>query len=597
MLNPDEVANLRLWLRTSDLGQANGTEIFSIENTGSVGGLFVSEEGYAPVYRSSISPTGKPAMYFPAPSTQLRQVSSAGNYNFFHDDSGYTLFVVYQFGTTPTVEQIFIDNTNLTDTNRGHAWSVTATGAIRSLLTKGSAGSSIFDFQTTETYGGANIAYFVDRYEFAVAGNDAILRVYGQDQDGAEPANLPHSTDDASRDFTIGHRGSFTNDANSFVGHYIFEIFAYAGRLAVATIEELEEYIRAEYIIVAKNAKEVIVGATPGTAWGTELALGANDGLVPKSWPDFALQADVVADTGLANFQEVGDLYLTRHRVELSVPFLLRRTGQLYNLFFNLFGEENRSGTAPNITHQAEWQSNTALFSTIAALIGGTDVVEYPSIYVRGATLAPSGDGLVDVTFDLLGDTINYSDADALTNTTTTFGNVTWITKGLAVGSEQARIRINSQSGDALDDDDSVCAINWQITLVRDVTQDFVTQCAASASTQSIGLPTTINFSNIMLEYQLAEYDDIDVFNEFKNETEFKADIEWALTIGSTNYSILLEFPRLKSEPYEAPAEPGARIPVTRRFRAIKASANPTGMATSALCRLTVVDATDADYV
>jgi len=328
--------------------------------------------------------------------------------------------------------------------------------------------------------------------------------------------------------------------------------------------------------------------------WKTAVAVASTDGIITKDIPQLAVSGDLVLDEGQAGFNELQFAELTQEVVEFSLPIRGRFTNRWWSLFSHVFGDDTISGAGPYV-HTMNWQQDASKYGTLAWEVNNTDIFEIPSAKPTGVTIAPDGEGFVDFTFDMMGDTVNSETDDSLTNKAAAFDAVTWVSQVNPITSEALRLRINGQADGALDSSDDVAAVNWSLSIKRTVEGDRVSAGVNTGAEKSIAQPVRSGYTEITLEIELADYSDVTLFKDFKAGTEYKCELYWAKA--STNFVVQIELGKLIPMAPDGAITGGDRVPLTRKFRCFKPASTPTGMATANIIHAIITDDHATSYV
>lgn len=349
---------------------------------------------------------------------------------------------------------------------------------------------------------------------------------------------------------------------------------------------------------MARLGSETIVAATTASSWGAAIpsdTVGANTGIIPKEFPMLSVGGDPVFDEGIANLGELQYADLLEETVEGSIAFTMRRSGAEWQLWANLFGDDTVTGSNP-YTHTFNWQTSAALLHHMAMEVNNADIVCIPAMVVTGATIAPSGDGRTDITYNFIGDTLDAADDGSLQDTGTEFDAVTYITKALVAPSAECRIRLNAQAGGALGSSDELNVVNYNLQVNRNYSNERGTIGASNGLERQILQPVRAGYSEVMLTLEFADYASISRFQDFSSQTQYKADLYWAKTVGATAYSFLIELGALIPLAPSGSVVGGERVPLTWNFKAVQPQSTPTGMATSNIIHSVLVDAFSTTY-
>lgn len=350
---------------------------------------------------------------------------------------------------------------------------------------------------------------------------------------------------------------------------------------------------------MSSTGQHTIVGVVLGSTWRTGAQLAALDGFIPLSIDPITLQGDPIEEVGIGNFDELPAMDLIAVEANPTIVANLRREGAIWKFMANLFGDDTVSGPSGNVfTHTFNWQQRSTLIHTMAMEIGDADIWEWPSLKVVAAIIEGDGEGWVGITFETIGSTINI--AGDGTNVSGDFDNVTYDTKVKKIKLKSTRIRINGQSGGALGSSDEQNVSNWRLEIRRPYEREDLILAATDGTETQTDEPIQEGVSMVKLSLTYKDYDkeanDNSLFDDLKDETEYKADIDMAITIGSDAHDLLTQLPRLRSLPQESSIDGAGRVTLTRHFRALDAAASPTGMTINTLVHMINQDVVTLAY-
>ncbi len=346
---------------------------------------------------------------------------------------------------------------------------------------------------------------------------------------------------------------------------------------------------------MGRTDRETIVALGNTTTWGTAGTVGALTGIIPAGLPRITLDGTVVPDKGIANWVELQYQDMIAHLVETTWNIPVRREGAQWLFWAHLFGDDTKTGASTPWTHTFNWLSESALFTTMAAEINNADIIEWQTIKTMAINVEPDGEGFLNHVVNIRGDTINIA-GDA-TSDGTAFDAVTYKTKTLRVPFRETKVRINAQGGAALapGGGDDVQVNNFSLAINRNLVPEEVTRGASTGVEYQIEQPLQTDYSTIIFGFDVRDYTTIALLDDFKDQTQYKADLNWAKTV-TTAFTHLIELGALAPIPAEAAIEAGQRIPLTRNFQALQPQSTPTGMATGNIIHSTLVDNNDVTY-
>ncbi len=319
-----------------------------------------------------------------------------------------------------------------------------------------------------------------------------------------------------------------------------------------------------------------IVAFQAGATWGTAVAPGALDGVLPFSISPWPLQGDPVIDDTVANWDEVQEMTKLIEEANPTIVYPYRREGPFLRHLAHIFGDDTPSGADPYI-HTFTWQQESALFGTYACEIADADITEWPSMKTVGVTLRKGGDGGMEFEARTICDTVAIA-GDA-TTAGGDFDAVTYQTKVKRVANNEIQFRINGQAGGALASPGDVIKLaDFSLDINRPYDREDVTRGASTGPEFRTEQPIQNGPAEILLSITVNDYTTLALLDDLKDSTEYKADIIITKTISAIVHSDTIEFNRLQPMPQSADIDRMNRIPLTRVFRAKKATATPTGM-------------------
>lgn len=334
---------------------------------------------------------------------------------------------------------------------------------------------------------------------------------------------------------------------------------------------------------MATSGRDAIVGLVSGVTWHTAVNLAANSGFLPMSLSPISLQGDPIPDLSIANFNEIAEHDVVEHVANPTITCKHRAEGFLWKLWMALFGDDTLTGPVGSVyTHTFNWQQSSAKFLTMGLEVGGADRWEWPSLKVTQCVLQKIGKqaGMV---FSTIGDTIKIG-ADGA-NGSAQYDAVSWLTKLMIVPWGEWKLRMNAQGGAAVGAGDVISVPDFTLTITRPFEREDVTKGASDGTELMTAEPIQAGSPDIELSFPVGDYDqdsgDESLFDEMNDETEYKADLNLTRSIGGNTHTHLIELPSLFPFPQDADLEGFGRIPLTRRFKAQKPTAAPTGMATA----------------
>lgn len=228
--------------------------------------------------------------------------------------------------------------------------------------------------------------------------------------------------------------------------------------------------------------------------------------------------------------------------------------------------------------HTITWNTtHPAKYLTFAFESTSTTVLEMPSCAVRSIELnVDSVPGILTYTAELLANDVVLT---GTTNDNTEIDAATFTDTTLIAQEYSDLFRINVSSDDALSGSDNLSITSWTMSVNRPL--DFIGEIKGSSGN---GAPVEAGDPEITLSVTLKQLDDHTHYTAFNAGTQYKCslDIQGAQIGSGTNKTFKSLFPKIQliKEPTYAVTETGVNT-VTLDFRALKASANPTGMSST----------------
>ncbi len=337
-----------------------------------------------------------------------------------------------------------------------------------------------------------------------------------------------------------------------------------------------------------------IVAFQAGGTWGTAVAPGALDGVLPFSVSPWPLQGDPVVDDTVANWDEVQEMTKLIEEANPTIIYPYRREGAMFRHVAHIFGDDVPTAGNGQKTHTFNWQQESALFGTYAVEIADADITEWPSMKTVGITLRKGGDGGMELEARTICDTVQVG-ADA-TTAGGDFDAVTYDTKVKRVANNELQFRINAQAGGALAGGDIIKLSDFSLDINRPLDREDVTRGASTGVEFQTDEPVQNGPAELLLSVTAPDYTTLALLDDLKDSTEYKADFIITKTISAVIHSDTIEFNRLQLSSHAADIDRMNRIPLTRIFRGKKATSTPTGMTNANLVHWVHLDSVVATY-
>jgi len=335
---------------------------------------------------------------------------------------------------------------------------------------------------------------------------------------------------------------------------------------------------------MAVNARQTRIGIKKATSgsWGTgtavATAVGAGDGYRVRDDMGIQLQQMYSYDDS-AGQSFIGSVQAgNTEAVRVSIPMYLDYNDTFNNrLWGAVFGT---GGTSPSQVGTTTAYTNTfepATTKTGQYFTIVRDKVQYisevPGAKCTGLELTFGEAGRAEITWNFIGDKEN---SDSSINTSTQVSALTYPTQGLRAFMRQAVLRLNSQSGGALD---STSIVKFSSLTFRFVETEDEIHVGGQATLIE---PEITDHMLAELEVTFPRFDSgtDDFFAAHRDVSAYKGDL--TLTgpaIAGSTYTLLFQFPNL-CVPSNASPVPGGggNVAVNVRLRAMSTTTAPTGM-------------------
>ncbi|KKK55250.1 hypothetical protein LCGC14_3076460, partial [marine sediment metagenome] len=150
--------------------------------------------------------------------------------------------------------------------------------------------------------------------------------------------------------------------------------------------------------------------------------------------------------------------------------------------------------------------------------------------------------------------------------------------------------------GGALGTGDRIKLSNFSLSIARPHDREDVTQAATDGTELSTDFPVQNDDPEIVLSITVPDYTTLALLDDVKTETVYKASLNWARTVGSTDYIFLIELGNLHPTPQDIGAEGRGRFELTRTFRGLRPPSTPTGFAIGNPIHITTSDNFASSY-
>lgn len=335
---------------------------------------------------------------------------------------------------------------------------------------------------------------------------------------------------------------------------------------------------------MAVNARTTKVGINKATSgsWGTgtavATAVGAGDGFLIRDDLGIQLQQGYSFDDS-AGQSFIGSVQAgNTEAVRASIPMYLSYADTFYNVLWGAaFGTGGTSpsqvGTTTAYTNTFEpATSRTGQYFTIVR-DKGQYIAEVPGAKCTGFELTFGEMGRGELAFNFIGD---VEKSDSTINTATQVSALTFPAAGQRAFMRQAVLRLNSQSGGALDSTAEIKFTALTVRLVETLDELHVGGQATLIE------PEITDHVVIEMDVTMPRFDAAsdDFFAAHRDVSLYKGDLTiTGPAIAGSNYKLLFQFPNLSVPSYQAPVPGGGgNVAPSMKLRALSTTAAPTGM-------------------
>lgn len=317
------------------------------------------------------------------------------------------------------------------------------------------------------------------------------------------------------------------------------------------------------------------------TTFGTAVTGGAGNKIAAEITPSFNAEEIQARSIG-SGASLPSDIYAGAVKPTVSLSGDGGYRNNLDVLLAALFGTSAApsevTGGQGDYKHTITWNTtHPAKYLTFAFESTSTTVLEMPSCAVRSMTLSvDSVPGILQYQAELLANDVVLT---GTTNDNTEIDACTFTDTTLVAQAFDDIFRMNVSSAGALAGGDNLSITSWTMTINRPL--DFIGEIKASSGN---GAPVESGDPEVTISVTLKQLDDHTHYTAFNAGTQYKCslDIQGAIIGAGTNktFKALVPKMQLTKEPTYAVTETGVNT-VTLDFRALKASANPTGMSST----------------
>lgn len=331
--------------------------------------------------------------------------------------------------------------------------------------------------------------------------------------------------------------------------------------------------------MTAKTGADTIIGFTMSSIWGTAVECGAGDKMPVESFAWSNNTSELMAnDIGDGN-DMVSSVEPGTTNPTLSITEKMFYDGPSIERLALLFGADSASVSGDGDLHQITYDPDRAdLYGTVAWENTAADAAEMETGLPTGATITIAPNDYMRQSMEYLGNDIVIEPDETTVNTVATLANCTLADVNRIVVRPDDGLWINAQSGGALSSADCEPITDMTVTFTRALEIVQEVRCEAGN-----GVPRSTGDMPFVAEIvvNFRSLDKMDYFNAVKAGEEFKAQftVTGPLIGGSTYRTFKLFFPRLKVVVDPTGDKTNTtENPYSVTFKALVASANPTGM-------------------
>ncbi len=336
---------------------------------------------------------------------------------------------------------------------------------------------------------------------------------------------------------------------------------------------------------------EQVIGFSKSTAWGTAIAVAADDQAPAVSVslnPDVKLlNSEALTGTPFRGEGEKGDEF---YAGPLSFEADYETIHRILAYAFGQAVAPAQQGADLAWLHDISViGDSTGIHSTLVVGQLGLFVREFTTVKWGQITLRFEGGQDTPPTLEVEMFAHNMLTDDSGVNTLTTLPNITLRKAPTFIKFEDIVVRMNDTSAGALSSSDEVCLKAFEITLSPQLRGDNVTTCTAPF----ISEPARNGFFDVTGSLEFSEIENDTIIELARSKTPQKIDLvaTGPIAEGSSNFSLGLEMSSVQfNNPGDiGPADPGI-AEMQASFVSMKAVTNPTGFAHLDAIRASVIN-------
>lgn len=306
-------------------------------------------------------------------------------------------------------------------------------------------------------------------------------------------------------------------------------------------------------------------GYKKATTWGVAVDMAAGDLFYPQSISGLDIKLKVTPDVGKGQGFETAAYVGGNDALSISFDVLLYQDGGAALLLLaQLFGTDVVTGASDPYTHTMTAGATSGKFGTLA-FEEGTEVKVVPSFMPTSGKIAPNGDGIMVLSVSGIGNKVSIANASAISSGTYGSGEALSPFKLSGV-----TLRVNGQSGDALDSGDDLTVTDLEADFQRPA--DGVVVNGGT----SISKPTEGGYPEFKVSFRIPAKDAtaVALYAAYIAGTRQKATLTLAGT--AADHELAFSLPQITLDSVENPHEDVISTRVTGRIQ--RALTAPTGM-------------------
>jgi hypothetical protein len=345
----------------------------------------------------------------------------------------------------------------------------------------------------------------------------------------------------------------------------------------------------------ARGAIAEGAGFNTGATWGTAIVLDVDDGLKISgeelAGGEEALEVEEIGDAAGALVEKGNESWLGPIRGNL------RYGGNCGRFMAHIFGTEATTANTGTMSHVLDFADDLARFFTFCRGVDATQKWwEWSSLKMEEFVIAWTNGGRLTYEARCVGHSLSE---DTAVNTRTVTSTVLVPAGRAQIMGADAVLRMNAQAGGALAGGDVKKIVSGKLTFRRELSRPFETSGVGKMSE-----PQGVKAAEVLLDLDLERFSTTEYrtqWNAAGKPAPQKADLVFSSGITPATgleMKFAFQFPNIAlSAPPQAPAQGPGLIPHKLMYKAVKATAAPTGMTgVTAAARCSVEDERLSSY-